>query len=83
MSERLKGIQVWITYEEARKLLPFFRTAYKRAEYPEARESAYRIMRDLENVRDLDYGPLPGSQVVLSQRDHTFLMDVITQMELR
>jgi hypothetical protein len=72
---------IFLTYEEAQKLIPFFEYARRNAPYKEARESAYRILRELELVRDLDYSPLRGRQVILSRKkDREFLLDALANI---
>jgi len=75
---------VFITYEEATRLKPVFRRLAKEAPWKEARESARQILGELEYVKDVDYKPLPGSQLFLDKDiDMEFLLDVMNQLELR
>jgi hypothetical protein len=69
---------IYISYDEAQKLLPFFEAAAKCAPYKEARESSRRILQELEFVRDRDYSPLKGCQIILSrEKDREFLLDAL------
>jgi hypothetical protein len=62
------------------KLKPFFRAARKDAPYKEARDSAYRILRELELVRPDAYDQLPGRQIFLKSQDYEFLRNVMDQL---
>jgi hypothetical protein len=72
----------FITYEEAVKLKEFFKDAKKHGPYKEARDSAGRILGELERVRNIDYEPFPGYQLVLSPGDMRFLRDVMGVLDL-
>lgn len=76
---------VYLTDEEARKLKPIFRKLAKEAPWRDARESARRLLQELEMVReDISYEPLSGKQIILeSSVDYDFLTDVMQEMELR
>jgi len=75
---------VYVTHEEAQKLKPIFRSTKDAAPWADARESSRRILQTLESVKkDVDYDPLEGYQMILSNTDYDFLLDVMTQMELR
>lgn len=71
---------VYVTYQEAQKLRPFFGYARKYGPYKEARESAMRIFQELENVRQIDYSPLRGHQIFLSPNDYEFFIDALGAM---
>ena len=74
---------VYVTYEEAQKLQPVFRRLREEAPWKEARESASRLLGELSLVKKgVDY-ELGGKQVLLEPIDYEFLMDVITQLDLR
>lgn len=72
---------VYVTYEEASRLGPFFSYARVHGPYKEARESASRILRELENVRQVDYSPLRGYQMFLKEDDYEFFIDSLGAME--
>jgi hypothetical protein len=76
---------MYITYEEAQKLIPFFKVASQDRNYgKEAMESARRILPELENVRERDYSPLKGKQIILrSGDDRQFLIDAISALGVR
>ena len=72
---------VFISYDEAQKLIPFFKAVAKSSPYKEAREPARRILQELELIRDLDYSPLRGSQVILRrEEDKDWLLDVLAEI---
>ncbi len=72
---------VYVSYEEAQKLIPIFEHAAKRAPYKEAQESAKRLLQELKLVRPLDYGPLRGRQVFLHRDDDKdFLVDALNEI---
>ena len=69
---------VFLSYSDAQKLIPFFKAAVKSAPYAEAKESAQRILQELELVRNLSYEPLSGRQCILSkEEDKEFLLDAL------
>ena len=74
---------IFISYQDAQALLPFFRHAAERGPYREARESAKRIIQELELVRgDVSYAPLSGRQVILRvEDDRDFLRDALESLE--
>ena len=79
--EKIRGNVIYVTYEEAQKLKPFFEAAKTHGPYKEARESAGRILGELRHAKPIDYSPLKGYQMFLGNKDHEFLMDVLDQME--
>ena len=74
---------MYVSYEDARRLIPFFKHASDKGPYREARESAKRILQELELVRgDISYAPLAGRQVFLRvEDDRSFLRDAIASLE--
>ena len=73
----------YITYEEAQRLKPVFRGLVREAPWKEARESASRILEELSLVKKgVDYS-MGGKQMLLQPIDHSFLMDVMDQTEIR
>jgi len=72
---------VFISYDEAQKLIPFFRAVAKSPPYKGAGEPAKRILQELELVRNLDYSPLRGRQVILRrEEDKDWLLDVLARI---
>lgn len=77
---------MFITYEEAQRLIPFFKVATKDNRYGrEPMESAQRILSELQMVRgDVSYAPLKGKQIILrSEDDKQFLIDAISALGVR
>lgn len=72
---------VFVSYEEAQKLRSFFKEATRSAPYREAREASKRILGELESIRSVDYSPFPGGQILLSQGDYKYFMDVLEIVE--
>ena len=73
---------VYISYRDAQTLIPFFKHAAERGPYKEAKESAKRILRELDLVRgDISYAPLSGKQIILRiEDDRDFLRDALEAM---
>jgi len=77
-------VPIYVTYEEAQRLVPFFQHQAKHGPYREARESSQRILQELSYVKNRDYSPLSGKQVILTREDdRNFLMDTIGALEVR
>lgn len=75
---------IYVSYEEAQKLIPFFKHQSKHGPYREARESSQRILQELGYVKNRSYEPLSGKQVILTREDdRSFLMDTIAALEVR
>ena len=72
--------QVILTYEDAQKLIPVFQHYKSRGPWKAVRSDASVILRELGNVRDIDYAPLRGKQVVLSDEQYQFFQDVASEM---
>lgn len=72
---------VYITYEEAQKLKPFFEYSKANAPYKEAKESAKRILRELGYAKPMDYSPFRGYQMLLNNQDYDFFMDALAFMQ--
>ena len=70
---------MYITYAQAQRLLPVMKHIVKTHQWREVRNSASRIIPELEAVRgDISYEPLRGRQVFLkSENDRDFLRDAI------
>ena len=73
----------FVTYAEAQRLIPFFKFAKTSGPRKEIRESASRILRELGQVRDVDYGPSKGYQMFLREVDFEFYLDALNAMEGR
>jgi len=72
---------MYVTYEEAQRLIPFFRYAKVHGPYREARESAGRILEELESAKQIDYSPFRGHQMFLKEDDYEFFIDSLGAME--
>lgn len=70
---------VWVTYSEAEALKPFFKAAQKYGPWKEARESAGRILSELECVQPVDYSPLRGYQMFLNEVDFDFYLEAVNR----
>jgi len=70
---------MYVSFAEAQRLIPILKHVAKYGPYKEAKESAKRILQELELVRrDISYDPLAGRQVILrSENDRDFLRDAI------
>ena len=70
---------MYVSYAQAQRLIPLMQHVAKNHEWKEARESAKRILQELELVRgDISYDPLEGRQIFLrSENDRDFLRDSI------
>ena len=66
---------VVVSYKEAQELLPLFEKFSREAPYSEARKDARYIAEELKNVRDINYGPMRGKQIMLSTRQKEFFED--------
>jgi hypothetical protein len=73
---------MYITYSDAQRLIPFYEKVAKEHPWKEVRESAKRLLRELRMVRDIDYSPASGHQLILNRVDHQFLMDTMDAMGL-
>lgn len=62
-----------ITYEEARTLMPIFEYLKRAAPQKEVRRDAEAILTELGYVRQVEYDPLRGHQLVLDERQHDLL----------
>lgn len=73
---------MYISYRDAQILIPFFKHAAERGPYKEAKESAKRILRELDLVRgDISYAPLKGKQIILRvEDDRDFLRDAVEEL---
>lgn len=68
---------VFVTYEEAQRLRPIFQWFAKSGPWKEVRMDARQILEELELVRPIDY-TMGGKQVFLSEREHDFFTDVLS-----
>jgi len=73
---------MYVSYPQAQRLIPLMQHISKYHEWKEVRESAKRILPELEAVRgDISYDPLAGRQVFLrSENDRDFLRDSIEEI---
>lgn len=72
---------VYITYEEAQAMKPIFQYYAKQGPWKDVRSDAREILVELEVVKPMDYAPLRGKQVFLSDRAREFYMDVLATYE--
>lgn len=72
---------VYVSYEEARKLIPIFKYYAKEGPWREVRADGSRLARELEDVENRDYSPLPGKQVNLNEREYEFFVDVRSKVD--
>ncbi len=74
---------MFISFEEAQKLIPALEYTKKVAPIKEARDSARRLLKELRKVRQIDYSPLKGYQMFLREKDYEFLTDLLGVMGSR
>lgn len=67
---------VYVDYEEAQKLIPIFAYYAKEGSWKEVRTDARVLLDELRDVRDVDYSPLSGRQMFLTEEQYGFLDDV-------
>ena len=74
---------IYVSYEQARKLIPIMKQIAETHQWRETRESAKRLLQELKLVRgDISYDPLAGRQVILrSELDRNFLKDALSTIE--
>ena len=59
--------QVFVSYGEAQRMLPFFREMARTARLARIRKAASAFVEELDLVRDdVDYAPLGGRQILLT-----------------
>jgi len=70
--------QVFVTYNEAQKLLPYFQYFSVEGPWRDLRTDAQAIVRELKDVRPIHTSdsPLGGKQIFLSERQFNLLNDV-------
>jgi len=73
---------VYISYEEAQRLIPFFEYAAKHGPWKEAREEAKSLLRELRMVRNIEYS-LGGEQIFVTQAQHDFLRDTMDSLGMK
>lgn len=66
---------VYVSFEEAQKLLSIFRHLAKHGQWAELRRQARTLIGKLGVVRPIDY-VLGGEQIFLSEKEHEFFLDV-------
>ena len=71
---------VYVSYEEAQQLIPVFEYYVKQGPWKEVRKDASGILLALRDVRDVDYRPLGGQQIFLTEEQYDFLSDVRMKM---
>lgn len=65
---------VIVSYEEAQRLLPVFRSLAEYGPWREVREEARVLIRHLSAVRPIHYS-LGGDQIFLTDRQYEFFLD--------
>jgi hypothetical protein len=73
---------ILVSYEEAKELKPIFQRFKKSAQWKDVRSAAGRILKELEDVRDQDYSPLSGFQLMLDDKDADFFEDARRSFEV-
>ena len=72
---------VYVTYEDAQELIPVFQWYVDNAPMRDARADARIILKELHNVPDQDFGPMPGKQIVFEKESlWQFFKDVEKQV---
>ncbi len=66
----------WVTYEEAQKLIPLFKWAKEDGPTKPSKESAGRILKELQVVKNQSYKPFKGYQLLIEPRDWEFFQDM-------
>lgn len=72
---------IYVSYDEAQKLVPVFEYYAKKGPWKEVRSDASSILRALRDVRDVDYAPLSGQQIFLATEQYEFFHDVRAEVE--
>jgi len=73
----LKGTshQAFVSYEEARRLIPLFEYLSKEGQWKDLRSDARYVLKELKEVRNVSYTPLPGRQIFLTEDQWDMLDD--------
>ena len=79
--EKTRKRVVYVTYEEAQKLIPIFRYYAEKGPWREVRRDAESILTELQMVRPKSYAPLSGRQIFLSESEYNFFLDVEGSLE--
>lgn len=72
---------VYVGYDEAQRLIPVFAYYAKQGPWKEVRADASSILRELRGVRKMDYTPLSGQQIFLTEEQFDFFVDAREQAE--
>lgn len=72
---------VYISFDEARGLIPIFEYYVKEGPWKEVRLDARAVLDELRDVRPVDYSPLGGKQVFLTERQYEFFNDVRDEVD--
>ncbi len=67
----------YITYEEAERMKPVLEHFSRHGPQKPVREAAFRLLREIRFVRDIDYSPLSGHQLWLKGTDAEVLREVL------
>lgn len=63
----------YVTYDEAQTLIPIFRYLIREAPYKDVRRDASVVLVELGFVKQIDYAPLRGRQLILKEREYDLL----------
>lgn len=72
---------IYVSYEEAQRLMPVFAYFAEHGEWAEVRRDARSILHKLRAVRPGQYEPLGGKQVFLTEGQHAFFEDVKAEVD--
>ena len=72
--------QIIVSYEAAQKLIPIFEYYKKKGPWKEVRGDADAILRNLRLVRQMDYSPMSGEQLFLTESQYDFYNDVVSEV---
>jgi hypothetical protein len=76
MDHDMISVPVYVSYVEAQKLIPIFEYYKEKGPWKEVREDARDILRELKDVKDINYGQLKGKQIFFTDKQFEFFNDV-------
>jgi len=68
---------IFISYRDAQRLIEFFRVSKKIAPWKEAKVASRDLIDKLEYVGDIDYTPLRGYQLPVTDTEAKFIWDTM------
>ncbi len=71
---------VYVSYEDAQRLIPIFEYYVHEGPWKEVRSDARAILGELRDVRPMDYSPLRGQQIFLTEKQYEFFNDVVHEV---